>query len=81
MNIQEIKQSLSEYGYTLSDDNEIVSPKGAYTGVCVTIKKDRLQCRSKALGSLLFTGSDIGNFLESFWFAEKANRPLHIVTK
>ena len=80
MNIETIKQSLSEYGYTLSDDNEIISPKDKLSGVSITIKKDRLQCRSKALGSLLWSGVNVGDFLESFWYAEKINKTLHIVT-
>ena len=80
MNIEQIKQSLSEYGYSLSDENEIVSPKGKNIGVCITIKKDRLQCRSKALGSLLWSGVSVGDFLESFYYAEVNGRPLHVVS-
>lgn len=79
MNIETIKQSLSEYGYTLSYENEIVSPKGKLSGVSITIRKDRLQCRSKALGSLLWSGANVGDFLESFWYAEKLQKTLHTV--
>ncbi len=61
---------LAPYGFSLDAEGHIVSPTGKVTGVTITEKRGRLLCRDHA-GALLFSGHDLGRFLERFWFAER----------
>jgi hypothetical protein len=66
-----MKERLAEYGYTLNEVGELVSPKGRPTGVRVAIKRGRIRAFVAVDGCLLFSGADIGRFLEAFWLATK----------
>ncbi len=68
-----IIDQLAEYGYSLDEMNRIVTPKGAATGVIASFRKGRIRVTDVS-GKLMFSGSDIGNFLEKFWYAKKIKR-------
>lgn len=68
----ESENQLAAYGYSLSSEAEIVAPNGRHTRLFVSRKKGRAQVRREDK-SLLWSGSDLGDFLASFWFA----RPIH----
>ena len=65
-----IEKTLIEYGFGL-ENNQIISRSGKITGVCVNENrtKGRVYCRGSD-GNLLWSGNNIANFLESFWFAK-----------
>lgn len=63
-----IKQ-LAEYGYTLTSDNRIAKGDKVFDLV-VTFKHDRMRI-DLAKGGKMFTGTELGKFVESFWFAKK----------
>jgi N-acetyl-anhydromuramyl-L-alanine amidase AmpD len=63
------KAQLAEYGYQLSDTDEIC--RGDKTlGVVVAYKKPRFYAHA-VNGTKLWSGSHLGVFLAAFWFAKK----------
>lgn len=66
----QLTADLAAYGFSLDADNRIVNPVGRVTGVTVWFAKGgRLQVRNDNK-DLIWSGSRIGNFLESFWFSK-----------
>lgn len=72
--MKEVIEDLALYGYSLSPDYMLISKDGRLTGVTVSRKDKRLQCRSALSGNLLFSGAKIGPFLEKFWFAKQLSQ-------
>lgn len=68
MNLSDIPQQLARYGYTITAQNEIVTRGGKTTGVKVEVKKGRMRAFNSH--GLLWSGSDIGKFLEKYWYAQ-----------
>lgn len=66
-----LSEQLAPYGYTADEANVISTPKGTDTGVCIERRGGRLAAVSTLTGKLLWTGRDVSNFLESYWYARK----------
>lgn len=65
------------YNRTVNDAGQICK-NGVPSGVTVSMQKGRLQCRSAASGSLLFSGhgeESLARFLENFWFLTTEVQP------
>jgi hypothetical protein len=62
-------EQCAPYGWTLTSEGELVSPKGRHTGVMVGFRKGRYSAGSDA--GILWTGPDVAHFLRRFWYAEK----------
>lgn len=65
-----VENQLTEYGYALGEDNQILHGLRA-TGVFLSAKKTRLYAK-QARGYKLWSGVDVGDFVAAFWFARKA---------
>lgn len=66
------RDRLLPYGYAILPDGTLVTPRGKATGVVLNhLPGGRYQARSKATGGLLWSGSDPGYFVESYWFARR----------
>lgn len=57
------------YGYTLDQNDCLVSPTGRESRIKVTHQKGRFFADSSAV--ILWSGPNIGNFLTHFWYAKK----------
>ena len=64
-----VEKQLAEYGYRLSDSNEIM--KGDKNlKVVVSAKGPRIYVKQPT-GAALWSGADVGDFVAKFWFAKK----------
>lgn len=62
---------LAEYGYPpISAAGQMLSKTGTLTGVFITAKKERFYARLSS-GALLYSGPNLGPFVEGFWYAKK----------
>lgn len=61
-------EQLARYGYTLNAGEIHRGDKPR--GVLITVKGARFQARTRA-GALLWSGPDVGHFVEKFWYAVK----------
>lgn len=64
------REQLAPYGYSLDDQHRIVTPRKGTADIYVSRKGPRWHVRS-ASGQLYFSGLDLGEFLERFWYARK----------
>lgn len=64
------RDQLAPYGYGLDPNGHFT--KGEKTlSVRLEAARGRFQARTVAAGSLLWSGLDAGNFVSTFWFAQK----------
>lgn len=68
-NNERAQAQLAVYGYTLVD-GVIVTPKGNRTQVKVTAQRGRFQARSIETLKLLWSGPNLSNFVEAYWYAK-----------
>ncbi|MGF6464097.1 hypothetical protein ACVKU6_004179 [Stenotrophomonas sp. PvP086] len=67
------KRDATEYGYEIAADGRITrADRPSWNSRAIVAQEGRgLKVRIESSGSLLWSGPRIGNFLESFWLAEK----------
>lgn len=71
--MEEVALTLSEYGYSLTPDGFIRGDKGK-TDLHVTTKGKRVHVRQGDGGPIVWSGHDIGRFVEGFWYAKRIER-------
>lgn len=70
--VDKARAQLAPYGYRLAADGcNLLAPDGAATGFWVNRKGPRYQVRLAVDRTLYWSGSDLGRFLEDFWYARK----------
>lgn len=72
-----VRETLSLYGASLSEDNVIINARNVSTGIRIVQKGKRLRMEDKDTGALYFSGGcnaeAVSTFLEKFWYWEKLN--------
>lgn len=66
---QLVEKQLADYGYRLSENNEIMKGEKNLK-VVVSAKGQRIYVK-KPDGGALWSGADVGDFVAKFWFAKK----------
>lgn len=67
---QTVVAQLVAYGYALTTDDRIAKGDKVF-GVQIVSKGPRLYAKTFPIGAKLWSGSDVGNFVASFWQAKR----------
>lgn len=69
-----LRMRLAEYGYGLSDTDQILSRAGKPLNITARQKGDRVVCVAMSTGRMVWSGADVGQFVETYWYATKVDR-------
>lgn len=74
--LRQVQDVLSKYGYAIDADGYVYNRSGKRTDVKLSKKGPRMQARQGTTGALLWSGSDVGDFLRRYWHAEPLPAPV-----